>query len=260
MIIEANRYRVDFMKEGRDVMTIEEETILQVTTDQGEPTNANILKPSSPALISSKAAGDASAVMNHTTLDLPEPSPYQVNKYIALWDGRENYTLQEKALDKLFFYLCPTNNAIEDVLLKAAVLNDFYSTNIYSIFPVAKHIVALNIDDRLSRGDETLVDDIKKVIIGTKVKCFYSFATKYCSHHKPDIFPIYDSYVDCVLRYFREKDHFAIFSNAELRNYEMFKRLIIAFQQYYHLNEYGLKDIDRYLWQLGKDYFSKYKK
>lgn len=58
-------------------------------------------------------------------------------------------------------------------MIKAAVLNKFYSTNIYKIFDVAKHIESLNnnkpsIDERLNNGDITLVDDIKNVIIINK--------------------------------------------------------------------------------------------
>ena len=72
-----------------------------------------------------------------------------------------------------------------DILLKVAALNDFYSTNIFSVYPVAKHILSLNIDDRLMTGDVALVSDIQKVTINGVEKNFYSFATKYCSHHRP---------------------------------------------------------------------------
>ena len=45
-----------------------------------------------------------------------------------------------------FFDLIPENKQIEDILIKCSTLNDFYSTNIFSIFPVAKHILQLDID------------------------------------------------------------------------------------------------------------------
>lgn len=131
---------------------------------------------------------------------LPPPSIEQVEYYLAQWDELEDYRLQEDALDRLFFNLCPYNEDISAILLKVSVLNDFYSTNIFKVFPVAKRILSLHIDDRLQHGDGTLVDDIKKVIISGRTLNFYSFATKYCSHHKPLDFPIYDSYVDEVLR------------------------------------------------------------
>ncbi|HIT37769.1 MAG TPA: hypothetical protein IAB59_04780 [Candidatus Onthousia faecipullorum] len=188
---------------------------------------------------------------------IPKPCQKEVEKYLNKWDSLENYVLQESSLDKLFFKTYPKNDDINDILIKCSSLNDFYSTNIFSIFSVAKHILKLNIDKRLKEGDATLVNDIAKVKINGKDKNFYSFATKYCSHHFPTIYPIYDYYVEKVLLYFRDKDHFLYFKKSDLKKYDLFKNILISFRNYYGLNEYNLKDIDRYLWQLGKDYFKK---
>ncbi len=188
---------------------------------------------------------------------IPKPCQKEVEKYLNKWDSLENYVLQESSLDKLFFKTYPKNDDINDILIKCSSLNDFYSTNIFSIFSVAKHILKLNIDKRLKEGDATLVNDIAKVKINGKDKNFYSFATKYCSHHFPTIYPIYDYYVEKVLLYFRDKDHFLDFKKSDLKKYDLFKNILISFRNYYGLNEYNLKDIDRYLWQLGKDYFKK---
>lgn len=189
---------------------------------------------------------------------LPAPSVEQAEHYLALWDSLEDYHLQEDALDRLFFTLCHGNESISDILLKVSVLNDFYSTNIFKVYPVAKHILALHIDERLQKGDVTLVDDIKTVTINGKTLNFYSFATKYCSHHNPLDYPIYDSYVDEVLRYYRKADRFASFQNGDLKEYACFKAILEAFRSFYHLDKYNLKDLDKYLWQLGKKYFNKY--
>ncbi len=188
-------------------------------------------------------------------VDVPYPSITEVEKYLVAWDKLENYYLQENALNKLFFELCPNNKDISDVLLKASTLNDFYSTNIFSIFPVAKHIVDLDIDERLQKNDETLVDDIKCININGHEKNFYSFATKYCSHHNPNAYPIYDRYVDKVLCYFRDVDGFSEFKGDELKNYKKFKQILLQFQSFYKLKSYNLKMIDKYLWQVGKKYF-----
>ena len=188
---------------------------------------------------------------------IPKPCQKEVEKYLNKWDSLENYVLQESSLDKLFFKTYPKNDDINDILIKCSSLNDFYRTNIFSIFSVAKHILKLNIDKRLKEGDATLVNDIAKVKINGKDKNFYSFATKYCSHHFPTIYPIYDYYVEKVLLYFRDKDHFLDFKKSDLKKYDLFKNILISFRNYYGLNEYNLKDIDRYLWQLGKDYFKK---
>ena len=184
---------------------------------------------------------------------LPRPCQDEVEKYLRLWNALENYSLQESALDKLFVTLAPSNTQIEDILLKVSTLNDFYSTNIFSVFPVAKHILSLDIDTRLNQGDPTLVDTIKTV----DGRNHYSFATKYCSHHNPLEYPIYDSYVDKILRYFRDTDGFCSFESDDLKQYDKFKQIILAFRTYYELEQYTLKEIDQYLWQLGKDYFPK---
>ena len=188
-------------------------------------------------------------------VELPKPTKDEVQKYLAYWDSLENYKLQEDALDKLFFNVCPKNTDISDILIKVSTLNDFYSTNIFSVFPVAKHILTLNIDARLETGDTSLVDDIANVVIGDKQKHFYSFATKYCSHHYPLDYPIYDSYVDKVLMYFNKKDHFCSFGKDDLKQYAKFKNILICFKKFYGIDEFNLKEIDKYLWQLGKDYY-----
>ena len=190
-------------------------------------------------------------------IQVPAPCPAQLEMYLAKWNALEDYRLQEDALDKLFLVLCPENRSISDILLKVATLNDFYSTNIFSVYPVAKHILELSIDQRLQAGDVTLVDDIKKVIINGKVHNFYSFATKFCSHHKPSDYPIYDSYVDKILLYFKKRDRFADFLSDDLKDYAKFKDILIRFRRFYRLDKYSLKEIDKYLWQLGKEYFPK---
>ncbi len=190
-------------------------------------------------------------------IEIPNPSKNEVEKYLHKWDSLENYVLQESSLDKLFFKTYPNNTDINDILIKASSLNDFYSTNIFSIFPVAKHILKLNIDERLKAGDETLVNDIARITINGKDKNFYSFATKYCSHHYPTVFPIYDSFVEKVLLYFNKRDRFYNFTKDDLKEYRKFKSTLISFKEFYNIDEYNLKDIDRYIWQLGKDYFPK---
>jgi hypothetical protein len=189
--------------------------------------------------------------------DVPYPSIEQVEYYLVKWNGLDNYHLQEDALNKLFLKLCPKNTDIIDVLLKVSTLNDFYSTNIFSIYPVAKHICALDIDTRLKAGDVTLVKDIQYVTIGDTEKNFYSFASKYCNHHNPLDYPIYDSYVDEVLRYFRNRYSFSNFQDGDLKDYVKFKGILIDFRTFYGLDKYNLKQIDQYVWLLGKDYFPK---
>ncbi|HHV6305289.1 TPA: hypothetical protein ACUL54_001872, partial [Haemophilus influenzae] len=113
---------------------------------------------------------------------------------------------------------------IEPVLDNINIPNNVYSTNIFAIHYVAKHILGIkDLDKRLKSGDIELVRELGEVTIGGKEKYFYSFATKYCSHHNPIAFPIYDSYVEQVLLYFNKVDKFSALKRKDLKNYRKFK-------------------------------------
>ena len=58
--------------------------------------------------------------------------------------------------------------------------------------------------------------------------------------------------------YFKRRDKFYNFNNSDLRNYPVFINIIHKFQESYGLTAYNLKEIDKYLWQLGKSYYKKY--
>jgi len=184
-----------------------------------------------------------------------QPNQHIVNSYLSKWKTLENYTLQEKSLTLLFHNYCPENNQLEKVLLKVSALNDFYSTNIFDTYTVAKHIINCNIDKDLKAGNESLVNKIAPVTINGKTRNFYSFASKYCSHHQSELYPIYDSYVDKMLMHFKKKDNYDSFKKQDLKDYQRFIAIIKNFQQHYNLQSFTLREIDIYLWLAGKEYF-----
>jgi hypothetical protein len=186
---------------------------------------------------------------------VPQPTPAQIRKYVKRWDTLEDYVLQEASLNRLFQVLCPQNTSIEDVLLKVSALNDFYSTNIFKTYPVAKRILKLNIDQRIKSGDLALVNQIAKVTISGSQKNFYSFASKYCNHHNPVAFPIYDSYVKKMLMHFKRVDKYEPFKAEDLKGYKRFVEVMNRFRAFYGLHEFSLRQIDIYLWLAGKEYF-----
>lgn len=193
--------------------------------------------------------------------DLPldyKPSVKDAQWFIDNWQKLPSYTDQERALDKLFMELCPKNNRIEDVLIKCSALNDFYSTNIFGIHTLAEHILSLNIDERLHQVDYSLIGDIAKVEVNGKEHCFYSFATKYCSHHLPEKYAIYDNYVEKVLLSLNKKEPFSNFKREDLKDYETYMSVIRGFSQHFGLTQFSIKQLDQYLWQLGKWYFNQY--
>ena len=151
-------------------------------------------------------------------MELISPNEKEVEYYLERWETLENYVAQESSLRKLFTKTYPNNTEMDEVLIKVCSLNDFYSTNIYSPFSVAKNIIKLNIDLRLKHNDVLLVNDIAKVNVNGKREFnFYSFATKYCSHHKPEEFPIFDSYVERLLMLLKKQDGFYDFCKSDLK-------------------------------------------
>ena len=194
---------------------------------------------------------------------MPEPltpNPSLLSEYLGKWEQLENYRLQEVSLGLLFHSLCPENKKIEHVLLKVSALNDFYSTNIFDTYSVAKHILKKDIDARLETNDYSLVNDIAKISIKGKVKNFYSFASKYCSHHKPTSYPIFDSFVEKMMLYYKKADSFNSFEKVDLKDYCRFIEIIKGFQSFYKLEKFSLREIDIFFWLAGKEWFPrKYK-
>lgn len=188
-------------------------------------------------------------------MDQNKPSPEQVAKYQKKWESsqKNEYGPKEIRLTKLFTDRFPKNVRFTTVLFKAKELNELYKTRISDshIELMAKHIVELDIDQRLANQDLTLVNDIAD---NEKTKRNYSFAAKYCSFHFPDDYPIYDSLVAEVLCHFYQEDRYSsYFSKDDLKDYPTFHAVLMDFMKFYGLEECSLKEIDHYLWQVGKD-------
>ena len=186
---------------------------------------------------------------------VPVPSKKSIRKHLARWEAEEKYTLPVGALSLLFADLCPQNTDMESVLLKVCALNDLFSTSIYDTYTVSKHILDLDIDARLQKPDLRLVNDIAEVNLNGKMWRFYSFASKYCSHHQPDSYPIYDSFVDKMLKHYRKTDNFEKFANKELKDYPRFIEIIESLRKHYEVAEFSLRELDIFLWLAGKDNF-----
>jgi len=185
----------------------------------------------------------------------PRPDPTLISEYLSRWSKLEHYRLQEESFGLLVCELCPTNTKIEHVLLKVSALNDFYSTNIYDTYSVAKHILNQDFDTRLAADDYELVNEVARISLKGKSKYFYSFASKYCSHHKPRNYPIFDSFIEKMMLHYKKTDGFTVFLNSDLKDYPQFISIIESFRQFYNLQTFSLKQIDVFLWMVGKECF-----
>ena len=68
---------------------------------------------------------------------------------------------------------------------------------------------------------------------------FYSFATKFCSHHNDKDFAIYDRYVEKILMHFKKLDDFSknFTKKEDLKEYSNFKSILFDFRVYYKLED-----------------------
>lgn len=90
-------------------------------------------------------------------------------------------------------------------------------------------------------------------------KLFLKLCPKSRSHHRPDIYPIYDNYVHKLLMYFKKRDVFCKLKSEDLKDYGKYCKVIKCFSVHYGLESFSVKEMDKYLWQLGKEAFNRYK-
>ena len=101
------------------------------------------------------------------------------------------------------------NKNLDIILMKVTMLNSFYSTMIKNkdLVAVARYIECLGIDERLAQyGDKPNIElvyelayGIRDYVIKKDINNIYSFASKYCAWHEPNLYPIVDSYTKGVL-------------------------------------------------------------
>lgn len=186
------------------------------------------------------------------------PTPELVRCYVEKFDsGRSG--LADKALAELFSTFSG-NTQLEHVLLKVVTLNTFYNTFIWNASLVAEHICRLNIDPELALGSPELVNKIAPTPAKLgKSRRNFSFASKYCSWHVPDRYPVFDSIVADLIHKYRSVEKFSeFFWKKDLSaDYVTFKQVIENFRDYYRLTEFNFKDLDKFLWLYGKEYFGK---
>ena len=110
--------------------------------------------------------------------------------------------------------------------------------------------------------DITKLDKEKdKIKSSGKNEYAYSFATKFCNHVFPELFPIYDSYVAGMLIWYREnKKYFNKldeecfdFDNSSLGKYERFLEIYKTFRSLLKINtEITYAQMDHFLWTYAK--------
>lgn len=211
--------------------------------------------------------------------------------------AEQNQPTDNKVSEEILEYFFQTcgflkkNDNLKIVLIKVTLLNAFYRTTIDNInlVAVARYICSLGFDEMIdqNRGEPNydLVERIayhqkeKSIKIGNMdfvniraktrngiqmhLNNMYSFATKYCAWHQPDIYPIVDSYAKGVIYHLAN-------NNKELKERLKEKRVTHAmlndYRTYCHIyrelrtllenkvhQKISLKELDICLWSLGAE-------
>ena len=160
-----------------------------------------------------------------------------------------DYALQEKVLADIFTKY-PNNTTLAEVILKVNLLNAFYSTGILDVDTVARHIVTQHVDTDIQNGNVAVIDKIARVKHNGKCWNHFSFATKYCSFHQPQKFPIFDSFIaECFSQLSKNNYFQKEFSKNTIRNdYSDFKNFYDEFMTKQPALPQDYKEVDRYLW------------
>jgi hypothetical protein len=166
-----------------------------------------------------------------------------------------------ESLTKLFDSLNNETNQYE-VSIKVAALNQIYSTAIQYIAPVVSQICG-NIDNnhKLHSINQYVecVDKIATVswLSPTTAKrhkrCNMSFSSKYIHFLSGRQLPIYDSYIWIVMIGYLNQKNKTKLSFAPPETYQKFYDLFLEFKEDFNLAEYTNYQLDKYLWQYGKN-------
>jgi hypothetical protein len=113
-----------------------------------------------------------------------------LKKYLDIFKDQEMYFVNDiRTLE--IFRLNPKNTDKDTIRLKVGSINDKELRLNSDPQKMVKHILKLDPDKRLEKGDLSLVDDIADLEGEKKKSILLHFASAYCCFHRPEIFPIY---------------------------------------------------------------------
>ena len=176
----------------------------------------------------------------------------------SIFSRHPKYAVADSAIARLIGLL-PTNNHLADVLTKVSVIKTLYATPVFDVVRLSQHICSIpNLDMLLSQGELTAADHIRKghaiaTSKGHKEIDFYSFATKYCSFHNPQAYPVYDNLVAGFIEQVHLQTGMAS-SRRDLRfgDYHLYKAGIDKVASRFGLAIPSYKELDKGLWIVAK--------
>jgi len=165
------------------------------------------------------------------------------------------------SLLKLFECMNDDFNRYE-VNIRVAALNQIYSTAILHISPVVDKIIEIVPKNHNTFNEihyVKLVDKIssvrwKNTTTGKEYfRCNLSFSSKYIHFLSNLKIPIYDSYIWIIMIGYLKQTNKGKYSFSTPKNYEEFYNIFLEFKTTFNLEDYSNYNIDKYLWQYGKN-------
>lgn len=168
-----------------------------------------------------------------------------LKKYLALFADQEMYFVNDTRNLELY-KSNPFNKNADDIRTKISAISDDPDVQqLTNVEELIAHIQKLNIDDRLKRGDLSVVEDIAKVSIQGNSQNLLHFASVYCNLHQPEKFPIYSEQHFGFYRQYLQKNNIPL-DPQKLNTYPVFSAALNDL-----ITRYGLKGKMNYL-QLRK--------
>jgi hypothetical protein len=175
-----------------------------------------------------------------------QPFQETLKKYLDIFSRQEMYFLSDNRNLEVFQKI-PSNTSADDILTKISAINDPDVSNHGIINDMVAHILKLGIDERLKKGDLSVVEAIATATFQGKAYHLLHFASVYCNFHSPDVFPIYsEQHLEFYKRYIKanqlpldpEKlDTYDVFSKALN---DLIKRLdLTGKMNYLHIRKFG---------------------
>ncbi len=183
-------------------------------------------------------------------------------KCMNVFNSNWQYAEPDKAINRAVKDYS-NNTDFAEVILKATLINSIYSTQIFDILSMANHIVNIvKLNNMLNEGDKRAVDCIRigaGIIVkkSGKERDNYSFATKYCSFHNPNKYPIYDSAIsNLLIRANKDYKWISKITDEKLgmnfKEYSYYVDFLDKFLETVDIDKFGYREADKGLWIYAK--------
>ena len=203
---------------------------------------------------------------NNKTFEIQNPNFDFISKQSNEFSKDEANRIKDEVL-KEYFDNHKKNDDINIVLKKVTLINSFYNTFIQNdeLVMVAQHIVELDrlfsrthksFSTRIENGEINIVNFI--AYYGDTKKLphnIYSFASKYCSFHNSEKYPIVDSYAKGMIYFINKSERYCKnrvnTSMKSINDYRVFCEMYEAFIRSYAIKDgkkLSFKKVDEYLW------------